>query len=308
MGKKKFSLIRAVYFLVGGHVLLAFIFWYPFPGQAVRFVQAWSGVGHAAVFGLVGMAIQLGVPVRYRRGLGIWALLSVPLLEAGQYWTGRQPTGYDVVVGWLGLAAGMLVAMHPKGVAFRGVRVRHLGWSAVLIVVVVALWPVWNVLRDRREINRTFPVLASFSSARELGRWHFYGVDTAYRPWPTDGEQSALRIQADGTRAYPGVFMRDFKRDWSGWQSLHLKLYVDSDTPLRCGVRVDDQPESAYADRFQAYHILAPGVQEWVVELADVQQTPGGRQLDLHQVWQWGFFLLEKDANATLWIGQVWLE
>ena len=220
------------------------------------------------------------------KAVGI-ALLAVPLMEALQFFTGRTPAWGDILMGWAGVMAGGACLI----VVFRKERrVRMTGVAMVLVLTLLAVLPAVSVVVDRRMAERAYPLLASFRTPMEVGRWVATSATVQRsREYAAYGEY-ALAVTLHDQADYPGVFMTDFHADWSDMQALHVDIHLTGDNELNGWIRVDDKVEPEYADRFQESVRLRPGHNTIRLDLTESFMTPRGRPLRKESIHTWGVF------------------
>lgn len=280
---------RSFIFLLWAGCALALLF--PMPGlEAGRVADYARDFLHVPLFALLTWSL-------WRTGIRrAWALaavfLAMGLVEVIQPWVGREAEARDALFGAAGSA--MAVALSA---AFRtpDPRKRAAWRSLVLVLGAAVLLPLWLVMLDRWEARREFPVLASFRAPLETGRWKGQGCSMER---VKSAGRSALRLTVLPGADYPGVFLVEAPRDWTGMRCLEITMAWPGPGPREFWVRADDRPGSPpYADRVQAATILQPGVQRWSIPRDVLSVTPGGRPFDFSRVVSLGVFMGEGRAG-----------
>ena len=238
---------------------------------------------------------------RRSRWLVLGAIVAAILLvERLQPWVGREAEVRDAL---FGLAGAVTVGVFHAA-AGTGHPRRRGAWRGIGIAVMAAVvGPLLLIVLDRWEARRVFPLLASFRSPLEIGRWT--GQGCGLKRVRRDG-QWALRLEVIRSPLYPGAFLVEAPRDWSRMQALQITLFWPGSRPREFWVRADDRPDSPpYADRVQTAFTLNPGFNRLFILRSALQRTPGGRLFNFAQVISLGLFLGEAAPGDTLDILEV---
>ncbi len=262
---------------------------------------------HVVLFAALALLMLVAWPRRrgsFRVAAAVVAVCTA--LAAGaellQPLTGRDRELGDALLG----VAGCLIAVCWHGAAgrvSRGVRVALV--AAGMIVLSAVLLPAWVIVDDRMDAHRDFPVLASFESRAELGRWTANGcrIGRALRH-ATEGRFS-LDLEVVDPGEYPGVFLVDMPRDWSRFQQLCADLYLDGSEPRDVWLRIDDRDNPSYAERFQTMFHLLPGSNRVCLLRRHYGVATGGRPLDLDGVTACGVFFAHGRVGDRLYIDHL---
>ncbi|HOW97718.1 MAG TPA: hypothetical protein P5567_01400 [Kiritimatiellia bacterium] len=224
--------------------------------------------------------------------------LAVLGVEAVQPLVGREAEWRDALFG----LAGVVMAMALQGMR----QPRHATfWKALMIVApAIVLCPLLIVGADRWEARRAFPLLAAFRSPWEIGRWTGRGCDL--RRVRRDGAW-AMRVAVRNTApAYPGAFLMEAPRDWSGMAALQVAVCWPGPDERELWARADDRPGSPpYSDRLQKALAMRPGTNRWVISFEEWKSTPGGRPFDFRRVRSLGLFFAEAAPGEALDILEI---
>jgi hypothetical protein len=218
-------------------------------------------------------------------------------------------TGIAVVFEWVQPVVGRSGSWLDVGYAALGAGAGALGWrgtgwarvAAGLLLVAGLVYPALVTVAQWRAAAR-FPELSDFRGGMERLRWSFSGVEVV--PWPGGG----WRVTVQAGEAFPGLFLNDAPRDWSGGGDLVLDLEVVGDRPLPVWVRVDDGVAPGYAERFQREYVLAPGRGEVRIPEEVWSRTPGGAGLVAGRIERVGLFVTEAEAGRELVVRRLALE
>ena len=241
------------------------------------FLLTWSGGGRALPNWRAGVTMALVV-------LGV---------EAVQPLVGREAEGRDALFG----LAGVVLAM-----AFHGMRRASFPslWKGIAVAAPAAvLCPLLIIGADRWEARRGFPLLASFRSPWETGRWSGRGCEV--RRVRRNG-QWAMRLEVKNRPPeYPGAFLMEAPPDWSGMAALRATVFWTGPGDRELWWRADDRRDAPpYSDRVQAVAALHPGTNRLVIPFEDWTVTPGGRPFDFRRVVSLGLFFTEAAPGETL--------
>lgn len=220
------------------------------------------------------------------------------LIEIVQPWVGRTTSLRDWTLGSIGALAAAL-AFRARRAGGRPAQY-SLGLVALGLTVAVAA-PAVIYAADGWRARRDFPLLASFESRRELGRWRVRGVTAARSlEHATHGRQSL--VITSGAAPYAGLFLAEAPRDWSRFRHLHLDAYVPGAHPVAVWIRLDDRRNAPYDDRAQVLLNLAPGPQQVTVSRDQLDPTPGGRPIRWDRVRTCGLFFHRPGAGQQLYL------
>ncbi len=291
--------------IIGGLLVI------PLPSHG-REIKCLLDLAHAPVFGF--LAIMVLTAFRGRLGrvtalgsLGIWLLIVLfgAAIELIQGQTGRQPSWADIRANALGSAA-MLIGYTTAQAASRWVRLAR--WAIAAAVFAIPSIPPLIILVDSAIQHAQMPQLASFEQPLELSRWEFQECKaTRSREHATDGVWSLRLALGDGL--YPGATLVDPVRDWSGYRSLELDIFLEASRPLDLEVKVEDkQHRGGQQDRFQCGLRLSPGPNHAKILLSEVEHGPNGRIIDLRQIKKLQLFTVDDPSQAVIYLDLIKLK
>ena len=177
------------------------------------------------------------VPSR-RRAAAI-VLIAAALMECVQPLLGRSASIADFAYAALGVIAAAMLFRIPKLK------------TAFALLCALALIPAGSVVWDQCSARRDFPLLAGFESPLEKGRWTLNGVSMNRVKFnSTQGEFAAEVSVREKDFDYPGLFLEDMPRDWSGAKALQFDIFRPAPALRDFSVRIDDQKfNPAYRNR-----------------------------------------------------------
>ncbi len=238
-----------------------------------------------------------------RAVLIVAAALGIGLLaEFVQPFVGRTAGARDVLLGVTGGVAAVCVC---AALSKRAWIMRVSCGSIALALAFAAVLPLVLIRCDRQAARRAFPLLASFESRAEIGRWSVNGCRVSRtRERATHGNWT-LKIEVEKPDNYPGIFLTDSVLDLSHMRRLCFDAHVPGPTPLKIWLRIDDRMDPVYTERFQDFRTLFPGTNTLCVERAIAESTPSGRSLDLGRIHSLGLFFDQAKPGDILYIDNV---
>ncbi len=223
-------------------------------------------------------------------------------VECLQPLTGRTAGMRDVFMGVMGSFAAALFMWLRVGRSFvaRGLSVLAGGTLIGLLLV-----PFVLIISDRQVAGREFPVLASFESHREMGRWNVSQCRAARVPEHSTHGRFAMKIVADHPAEYPGVSLCEVPHALVGLKDLCLDVYLPGRENQNIWIRLDDQYGLPYMERVQREIPLTPGTNHIDLSRSQVERSPGGRKLNLGCLVALTIFFDHPDPGATIYMDNL---
>jgi hypothetical protein len=225
-------------------------------------------------------------------------------IEWLQSFVGRESSWDDVRLDLTGAALAFAgLGREPKA--------RLVAASLAALAFGALIWlnvrPFAIAVVDEYRARRDFPVLADFSTSLETGRWSSkYPMQVTDAPEGITGK--ALRIQLQPAR-YSGFSLKYFPGDWRGYRYLNFRIHYSAVQPADLTCRVHDTAhDNRYEDRFNSKFGLVSGWNSIRIALADIEQAPVSRVLDLTQVAEVGCFLGNLVQPTELYLVDAKLE
>jgi len=185
---------------------------------------------------------------------------------------------------------------------------RMLGLATVALMVALVLRPPVSILMDRWQAARTFPILASFATRSEMGRWTGEGCRLSRISRPGVAHAWAMRAEVVEGVSYAGAFLIDAPKDWRGLERLCIATFLPGSNAVPIWVRVNDRQPSSYADRYQCCTVFKPGPNRICIDRNQLVTTPSGRSLDLSHIVGCGLFFDVSVPGQTLIIEDILIE
>jgi hypothetical protein len=290
----------------------------PTPEAGVRSAARFHDFLHVPGFALVTVLLLVAFPASGPRGVARFrhvVLIFVAsvgvgaLVELLQLVSGGEFSAGDVLRD-AGGASAVLLALAASWAGWRR-RHRLLLGAAALLVLIAFASPALGALVDEARARRQFPVLVDFSRAGDMDRfeWETEAPATFVAGDGASGHEARGARVALSPGRYPGFKLRYFPRDWRGFTSFVFSCTNLSNQPLPIAIRIDDtRHNERYRDRFNGSYVLGPGNNEIRVPLAEVEQAPRGRKLDLSQVRSVIFFSYQLKAPRVIIVEGLKLE
>lgn len=293
-----FLALLAPWFFIGG------------PGyDNPRSVKEIWNLGHVVFFAALALAVDhrfhlCRKPAVAKIGL---FLLSVLALACGieflqTFLSGRIASLQDVL---LGLAGGVLFLLWQVSCRMAG------GWKIFLrgccaVISIVCLLPAMMASYDEFQAWRDFPVLADFESPLELSRWGDNSRLQRVRA-PVASGRFAMQV-ALTVEQYSGFSLQYFPGDWRLARALRWSVY-NPDDKLVLHYRVHDRmhrgTDQQFADRFNGQVELVPGLNTITIPMAEIENGPKHRRMDLHHIKGLGFFVMSLPSPRVLYFDRV---
>jgi hypothetical protein len=268
----------------------------------VGWLGVWQGkfldFGHVPLFACLVLALRAGIGPPTGLAL-VAAILLAGCAEIVQPLVGRTGDWGDFLRGCLGALAA--------GAAIRARECRHRAGRVVYAALALALlgWPVAEVgpfVADAVEGHRAFPVLADFSTRRELLRWHC--VQATLSPDPEGARLDLL----PGPGEYSSGEMSPAVADFRGYRWLCCEFRVVGD-PLELVISVRTRAREAggttHAQVDQSY---PEGRRVVRLDLAAMAARARPEPLDLSDVRSVQFFVVRAREARTVLLSRIWLE
>ena len=108
---------------------------------------------------------------------------------------------------------------------------------------------------------------------------------------------------------YPGFVMDEPHPDWRGYQFLSFSIVSADTLPLTIRLRVNDRGhDGRFADRYNRFIEIHPGLQEVRVALEEIRRAPVDRSLDLANIGAVAIYAYQLERPAEFYISELHLE
>lgn len=298
-------------------IISSFYLFYGGPApHAARSGKALWNLGHIAYFavfvlllGRVRFIAALSVEMRWLVLLLTTLIIGI-LIEVLQYGGARTPDIHDVVRDLTGCF--LVLAFKYPWTQRLGQYWTNLIRAIAVIVLAVFVAPLSVALTDELIARAQFPVLASFETPFEAGRWDGRVSKEIVRLEP-DSDNRQMEVVFKTTR-YSLVGMKHMPPNWQGYDSVNLRLYYPDDDLLEITVRIHDLEHETgpyqyqHHDRYHGKFRLVKGWNEIEILFDDIVSAITTRKINLAQVRYIGLFTISLQKQKTVYIDKVWLQ
>jgi len=283
----------------------------PLPGH---WSGPWQGkildLGHVPLFGVLTLMLWTWLGPRLWRPVAVavaLAGLTEILQQISQPWLGRRGEFQDFLYGALGsLAAGAAIGAWQN----RSHPVRVSGF--VLVMAGALAWPMVDTVPygvDAYEGIRAFPILADFSTERQMLRWRWRQSDMSRIATPNAADGWAGRIDFHpGPYPYPYGALRPILRDLRAYGWLCCSFAVEGG-PLEVVISLrSGSGQEGETTHYQVQRTYPTGDNLARLNLAAIAPKAEPLPLDLSDVWIIQFFMVRPEKTHSIQVYRVWLE
>lgn len=218
---------------------------------------------------------------------------------------GRTPDAYDILRNQLGCLIAL--ASSCPGRTGKG-KWKPLYRGVVVLLVVLALYPLGRVITGDVFALGNFPVLADFETACEIDRWQTKKRLVIQEDIVRHGRY-ALKGRFT-TDTYSWVSLAHSPENWEGFSNLFFSVYLpeeeEEELSLICHIQ-DSESDNRYKDLFKRRVTLEKGWNDVMIPLADVKEGPDDRQLNMQQIVSLTFVVVRQKKERTFYIDSVYL-
>jgi VanZ family protein len=303
--------------LLGGAVvlLLAAVQFFA-PAHLDLWWQAFFQALHAPVFGLIAVCLLAMTPSSWhwqgRLVITMGAVLLLAILsEIAQIPMPNRSASVDDLVNDLVGALAFVSAAVVFSPNFHVPSGR--GRWLILLAIVLLAWPLKplaSISAAYWERYEQLPSIAPFDSTNSRLFYHLNNALVRYVESPDQG-----RIAPEFRFGSTGSSSIDFHDPWSDWRS-YTALIIDIEnlapTTLPLTIRVHDEAhligDQPHNDRFNRVLEIVPGPQTIRIELADIEQAPASRDMEMEHIDGVVLFGSAQEAGSRFIIHDMRLE
>ena len=292
-----------------------FFFWGPGYYSSQSFKNAWD-LGHVLFFTLAAVGLsdffssrneQLSIGAIFWRVFFIVFCVGMAVEFVQGYVPGRSASGFDILRNQFGACTGLTIYFSRIGKLPRWAVAKL--QAAVLVLLLILLWPLTRAMIDERRAAQQFPVLSDFETRFEHRRWQNVNqlkiVDEPVR----HGKKS-LRVPLTTSR-YSGVQLFYFPHDWSRYTILHFSIYKDDDQEMVLYGKIYDRLHKdrgrIYSDRYNKKFRVEPGWNDFQISLDEVRHAPATREMNMHKIVRFALFVVSQTHPRVLYLDHVYL-
>lgn len=269
-------------------------------------------LGFAVVAVLIFELLPMG-PLGRAAAAFLLAMLLGVASEGLQQYAGRLFNPADLYRDAAGAGIGLLarVAWAVTQQAGNTRNLRVFGRATAALAVVLLLAPLlywWGVLMDYRH---RMPVLADFDDPKDAGL--VTPIQSAVEYLPTyvseDGLLSGVAKVTLLKRAWSGILMDTVISDWSGYETLVVRVAMDGAPDTRINVELADGAHPGVrTQHLIGSKAVGPVMQEARFDLREIVSVAGRPALDRASITHVYLIGKHKGDAAALYLDEVWLE
>ncbi|WP_240339493.1 succinyl-CoA synthetase subunit beta [Marinobacter sp. BW6] len=271
--------------------------------------SAWN-LGHILLFALLTLAVR---PWRWLSGWRLWLGVTAVLLAVGigieliQSGQNRDVDGQDLlrnlIGSWLIIAWRPMLMPRTRASACQGLIA-----ATATLLLCFELGTTGIVAARQWQIHHQLPLLYDFSHQNPEPFWTGSPAVSANH---SVNHPHSLKIDL-GTGTYSGVSLNNLPADWRGFERLTITLFNPSAEPLALTLRINDvahdRSDHAYNDRYNTRLALGPGFNTFTRNLADIENAPNGRFMDMSQIRRMGLFAVRLPEPRTVYLSDLRLD
>ncbi len=294
--------------------------------EQTRVWREFTNAGHAPLFGVVAIAILLLARVLLRRDSEpirqyliafVGATVLGLLTELGQIIGPRDASLMDFVndvigaLAFLGVAATFDRSFGEQSwlrLPFKRSAIR-LAFTALFLTAYIPF-----VILALAHLHRRaqFPVIMDFESYLD---WQFVGwkeakfdIVTTPPAWSGNTSRRVGSLLLLPARSSNFDIEYPYPR-WRGYQSFSFEVFSAADSVYEIGFRIDDSRHNLEDwDRYGRRLTIMPGLNRYVIPLADVENAPAGRKMDMESIANIILFSSQLRQPLQLYLDNLRLE
>lgn len=280
-------------------------------GQQHRLMPYIWNIGHIGLFFVLVSFIlnvtKLPVGLEFVRLFLITNLAVLALgigIETIQLSQGRAGSWGDIYKNCLG--ASLAILFHPRTVFSRPAH-RIICRTLVLVLLLLALYPLAINIVDWVSAKRDFPVLSDFETTFQIERWEGDEIRVV-----ADGKDNHVLQKTFQTSRYSNLYLKNFPPDWSSFDCLVFRVGNPTNDLLVLNLRIHDSDHHRYNfesyDRYNGIFLIEPGWQSIKIPLTSVQLAPRGREMALERLEPLLFYTRSLKVETDLFFDDFLLQ
>ncbi|MFO0948908.1 MAG: hypothetical protein U1D30_23845 [Planctomycetota bacterium] len=240
-----------------------------------------------------------------------WTTASVlALLAAGteviQDQFGRSGNFPDFVRSCLGIVMGLIVVSAAKKPRE---YMRLAAHGMILLCLAIApLKESGPILVDAAESYWRFPVLADFSTDRQMACWRPYSANLKRVRDPLDSTQWSAKLELLPSKSYSGAQFFPEMSDWSGMREFCFEIVV-LNQPVEMTLTIKDfRRKFEYNERFNVARTFEKGRNIVHIPLEEIQNAAKPDPVDITQIQAINIFASGIQKRTVVFLVRIWLE
>jgi VanZ family protein len=183
-------------------------------------------------------------------------------------------------------------------------------FSSLIILVLVILEQrlLFSILSLKYQQYNNLPILADFSIPHEEALWSEGEVSTDN----IGGYQQLFKINIHPKGKYSGFTFKEVYPDWRGFDEIEFRMISQSKETEKLCLKITDlehdNGNQAYSNRYNFCPQLSYGENVIAIKLHDIINAPHDRKMNISEISQIGFFMIDLKAVKTLYINEIKLK
>lgn len=177
---------------------------------------------------------------------------------------------------------------------------------AIFSLIVVEQKALFSALMLKHQQHQKLPILADFSLVNERSLWSEGEVIT------NTTEHYTLKVKLTAGGKYSGFTFTEVYQDWRGFNVIEFRLRSFSNTAEKLCMKITDLSHDngghAYDNRFNHCFALSYGDNVIAIPLSDISLAPKHRKLNLAEISQIGFFMIDLKEDKLLYVDEITLK
>ena len=278
-------------------------------------------LGHIPLFCLIAwmvlLAINLKKPAVYE--WPFWSYIAAFLfvlgisflLELVQIITPRDSSVKDFFFNTLGATLFLCAALLWTNKEF---SMRAGKWNRrvqlIFIIVTILIFtfiirPLVLLVIDEVQIRRSFPVIGSFETKREIKRWNGGNNELSLSQKHADHGKYSLRVTLYPAK-YSGIHIAHPPSNWCGFDTFDFMAFNPSRKRVRIVLKIFDWEHNYnYSDRFNKLIYLSPGKNYFSIPLKEIELAPAKRKMKMDKIGQISFFVKDLKHKQILYFDNI---
>lgn len=178
----------------------------------------------------------------------------------------------------------------------------------ILILVLYEQRLLFSFLSLKYQQYSNLPILADFSSPKERMLWS-KGVIVNNDKGMQD---HSLKVTLQKGKKYAGFTFKEVYQNWRGYNEIEFRISSSSHQFEKLCLKITDlahdNGNQAYNNRFNYCPKLSYGENVINITLDDIINAPNNRKMNITEISQIGFFMVDLQAAKTLHINEIKLK
>lgn len=219
---------------------------------------------------------------------------------------GRSGNLPDFLRSCLGIVIGLVVVSASRKPKEHARLAAH-----VMIILCLALAPLKEsgpILVDAAEAHLRFPVLADFSTERQMNGWRPYSANMNRVRDPLDSGFWSVKLELLPSATYSGVQFFPQINNWSSKREFCFEIVVLGN-PVELTLTIKDfRRKFTYADRFNDARVYEKGRNIVRIPLDEIRNAATPEPVDVSQIQAINLFANRLESKAYVFLTGIWLE